>query len=144
MEDALAASDGKTPMFTAAGRARRAKVVSVHDGDTVHANMLLDGDTAVRRYILRLDGIDTPELRGPNAALAAAARAELSRLVLGRVVDVDLGKSDRYGRILARIHVDDIGDVGAALVRGGLASEYHGRGGKFDALKVDAPFPAGK
>lgn len=106
-----------------------ATVLEVIDGDTVklraHIWLGQEVETAVR-----LDGIDTPELRGGCAAerrLAAAARDLLVRLVGdGRVSLRDIAQDKYGGRVVAKIA--DMGgrDLGATLLATGLARPYNG------------------
>jgi endonuclease YncB( thermonuclease family) len=90
------------------------------DGDTIRC-----GETRIR-----LAGIDAPERRARCEAerrLAEAATERLSALLEGGVSLRATGE-DRFGRTLAVVHNDQGEDVGAVLVREGLARPYHGRG----------------
>ena len=107
------------------------KVARADDGDTV----TLEGGRQVR-YL----GIDTPERGEPYAD---GAQAMNRKLVAGRAVR--LGRkgpedTDRHGRLLRAVYVEQPGEaapvcVNVALVRAGLAMVYVARD---DA--VDAPF----
>ena len=118
---------------------RPARVTHVADGDTIAVH-----DGGRRRYV-RLLGIDTPELRRPNApgeCGAIAARANLRRLarpgrrgarVRLRIDPVSGDIRDRYGRLLA--YADGRhGDLGEAQLRAGLARVYRHRGRRFSRL----------
>jgi endonuclease YncB( thermonuclease family) len=92
----------------------------------------VDGDTLVVAggQHIRLSGIDAPELRQPcqTAAGVAWPCGEAARLVLQLLVDrgtvtCEVQQTDRYGRALARCAVEGM-DLGAALVRAGLAVAY--------------------
>ncbi len=105
-----------------------AAVVQVVDGDTlrVRARIWLGTDVEL---LVRIDGIDTPEIRGKCARekeLAARARALTESLVAGgavRLHDVRYGKY--AGRVVARVVVggEDIADL---LLAAGLAHAYGG------------------
>jgi micrococcal nuclease len=105
------------------GSERRARVVKVVDGDTVHVR--LDGRTQSLRYI----GMDTPEDKKPGVGVrcwSLRAAADNARLVSGREVTLkfDRNPRDRYGRLLAYVY--RAGDglfVNAELVRLGDARE---------------------
>jgi micrococcal nuclease len=94
-------------------------VTRVIDGDTIEVN--IDGTIYRVRYI----GIDTPELddkRPEFCALAQEATRYNRQLVGGKSVRLerDISETDKYGRLLRYVYVDDI-FVNAELVRRGLA-----------------------
>ena len=94
------------------------RVTCVHDGDSV----------VVERERLRLRGVDAPELRGRcpyETALAKRARDRLAQLLSGSY-RIERHGFDRYGRTLVSITVNGQ-DVGAMLVKEGLAREWRGR-----------------
>ena len=90
-----------------------AAVVSVIDGDTI----IIEGNYRVR-YI----GIDTPELRPALEAYGLEAWQANRELVQNRTIRLerDVSETDRYGRLLRYVYVDDV-FVNAELVRLGLA-----------------------
>jgi endonuclease YncB( thermonuclease family) len=90
------------------------RVVSIADGDTL--TLLIDNT----QYRIRLAEIDTPERKQPYGTKAKQA---LSTLVFGKEVKVDVQTTDRYGRSVARIYVDEL-DVCAELVKQGMAWVY--------------------
>jgi len=90
------------------------RVLNVTDGDTV---IVARGRGQVT---VRLFGIDAPEGTQPYGAESTAA---LSRLVMGKVVDVDMKDIDQYGRLVATVSVGGA-DVNEALVRAGAAWHY--------------------
>ena len=94
----------------------------VMDGDTV----LLVRDGQHEPVKLRVDGIDAPETCQPGGA---QARDAMIRLALRKPVQVvDLGQ-DHYGRQLGRLSMDGL-DLGAEMVRTGMAWAYRFRTGK--------------
>ena len=85
---------------------RRAKVVSVYDGDTltIAARHARHGPPYL--FKVRLEGIDAPELRGSSAAekeAALAARDWLRQQVLGKPVTLENISLEKYGRVLATV-----------------------------------------
>lgn len=90
-----------------------ATVTRVIDGDTIEVN--LEGLIYRVRYI----GIDTPEIGEPCADEATEANRQL---VEGKTVwlEKDISETDKYGRLLRYVYVDDI-FVNEELVRLGLA-----------------------
>ena len=111
----------------------RAEITDVYDGDTVTADIDLGFNTWRRGERLRLFGIDTPELKGPDRALGLAARDALRSRILGKRVIICTIKDDnssaeqreKYGRYLAKIYVDDE-SINDWLVREGFARSYSG------------------
>jgi micrococcal nuclease len=92
-----------------------ARVVGVHDGDTLTA---LTDDK--RQLKVRLHGIDAPELGQPHGQ---ASKRALSDLVFGKQVTLHITGTDRYKRTLARVTVDDI-EVDAQMIVTGHAWHY--------------------
>jgi len=95
-------------------------VVRAVDGDT----LLLDGDERVR-----LIGIDTPESvdpRRPVEYLGKEAAAFTRRLAEGKRVRLafDQDRTDRYGRTLAYVFLEDGTFLNAEILRQGYAHAY--------------------
>ncbi len=93
------------------------KVIRVIDGDTI---VLENGKTV--RYI----GIDAPELnlkKGKPECYGLEAKKKNEELVLGKKVrlEKDVSETDKYGRLLRYVYVDDI-FVNEFLVREGYAT----------------------
>jgi micrococcal nuclease len=92
-----------------------ARVVGVHDGDTLTA---LTDDK--RQLKVRLQGIDAPELGQP---FGQASKRALSDLVFGKQVTLHTTGTDRYKRTLAQVTVGDI-EVEAQMIVTGHAWHY--------------------
>lgn len=106
-----------------------AEVTKVRDGDTleVTAHVWL----GLRMEIaIRIDGIDTPEVRGDcqrERDMAAQASALMKTLIVKPTVTLYDVRNDKYaGRALARVMTADGTDVGKELIRQGLARPYSG------------------
>lgn len=92
----------------------RARVTHVFDGDTIEVD--LDG----RTYRLRYIGVDTPEREEPFYKDAADFNRDLvedQTVILVR----DVSDTDRYGRLLRYVYLEDGTFVNAELMRGGFA-----------------------
>jgi endonuclease YncB( thermonuclease family) len=82
----------------------RAEIVRVVDGDTLEMDIDL-WPSLHARSMLRIKGLDTPELRGSacERSLAQRARDYLATLAIG-TAQVDLVEPDKFGgRIDARV-----------------------------------------
>lgn len=92
--------------------------------DTARVIQVIDGDTIAIEggYRVRYIGIDTPEVHPELEAYGMEALEANRKLVEGREVrlEKDISETDRYGRLLRYVYVDDI-FVNAELVRQGLA-----------------------
>ncbi|WP_372623063.1 thermonuclease family protein [Falsiroseomonas sp.] len=92
---------------------------------------VIDGDTIrVSGEVVRLMGLDAPEMRGRcprENRLARAAAARLQQLVAGGVRLERHGR-DRYRRTLAVVRDRTGRDVAVVLIREQLARTYDGRG----------------
>jgi len=90
-----------------------AKVVSVHDGDTITVRT----DETIK---IRINGIDAPELKQP---FGQASKQAMSGLVFGQTVTIKPDKKDRYGRLLARVEIAGK-DTSLTMVELGMAHWY--------------------
>lgn len=116
----------KTPFFTFDGIECEAKCVSVYDGDTV--NLVFNFLGEVKQHRIRLNNIDTPEIRTKNKeekVLGVKARNFLKDKILNKIVTVKCGKHDKYGRILADIFLDGE-NINNLMIKEGHACEYSG------------------
>ena len=98
----------KTPRFQLKGK-YHAKVVDVYDGDTCQIIIWL-GCYGPKRFTLRIEGIDTPEMKGgteETKQLAIIARDHLRGLILDKHVIVYLNGFEKYGRLLGNIFVNE-------------------------------------
>ena len=89
---------------------------SVHDGDSIN---VINADGAVVN--VRLYGIDAPEYK---QAFGLQAKKQLLKLVSRRNVRIEVLDTDRYGRNVALVRLDDGTLVNAEMVRAGLAWVY--------------------
>jgi len=107
----------------------RARVLAVHDGDTCTCDIDLGFSVWVRKCVIRLDGLDAPEL--PTVEGVAALRA-LVALVLSKdvILRTRKDKEEKYGRMLGTIILPDYGvtplNVNEHLIAHGFAVPYSG------------------
>jgi len=97
------------------------QVVTVTDGDTIWV-CCLNGQREKVRYI----GMDAPETQHPVKGVQEyghEAKAANRKLVDGKMVrlEFDVGRRDKYGRLLAYVYLEDGTFVNAWLVREGFA-----------------------
>jgi len=91
----------------------------LRDGDKVFCTKVYDGDTVTLCWIdnhknkvrigCRIDGIDTPEIRGSSPEekeLALRAKERLSNEVLNEFVTIRNQGIEKYGRVLADLETD--------------------------------------
>ena len=92
--------------------------------DTARVTQVIDGDTIIIEggYRIRYIGIDTPEIHPELEVYGKEALQANRKLVEDKMVRLerDVSETDRYGRLLRYVHVDNI-FVNAELVRQGLA-----------------------
>ncbi len=107
-----------------------ARVEKVIDGDTlrVRAHIWLGQEVSV---LVRIRGIDTPEIKGRCAeerSGARAARSALETAVADGNVVLSHIEADKYGgRVLADVATDAIPALGRHMIADGLARDYAGR-----------------
>lgn len=104
-----------------------ANIIDVYDGDSVTAIINLGFNISITMK-LRLNGIDTPEIRTRNErekAFGFLARSYLRDLILGKDVIVNTNKAGKYGRYLADIYLD--GElINTKMIEKGFAKLYFG------------------
>ena len=107
-----------------------APAAAADGGVSAAVRAAIDGDTLLLRdgRLVRLIGINAPELGkdgAPDQALARAAQARLTALTTAAAAPVVLThereRRDRYGRLLAHVVLADGRFVGDILVQEGLA-----------------------
>lgn len=104
----------------------KARYVSAYDGDSVRLDCDLGFNIWMKNQVIRLYGIDTPELRGKDREEGLKARdyvrerlTECDELIIKTHKD----KKGKYGRWLAEIYVDGV-NLNQELVKEGMAKEY--------------------
>jgi len=105
------------------------QVIKVYDGDTITIASKLPYDASpLYRLSVRLNGIDTPEIKGKNddeKEAAKAARNALSNLLYGKQIRLENIKSEKYGRILADVYLNQL-HINDWLIRERYAVAYDG------------------
>jgi endonuclease YncB( thermonuclease family) len=88
------------------------RVIKVYDGDTITiASKLPFNESPLYRLSVRFNGIDTPEIKGKSEdekKAAKVAKEALLDLILNKYVTLKNIKSEKYGRILADVYLDDL------------------------------------
>jgi endonuclease YncB( thermonuclease family) len=127
--------DDTIELFSLNGKNIRAKIVRVYDGDTCFAVFLLNKQPV--KFKIRMDGYDSPEMKPPLNQVnrekeikeANKAKAELEKLVLNKVIDLECGKWDKYGRLLGKIYVNINNKkiyVNEYMIKNGFGYPYDG------------------
>lgn len=108
---------------------RYGKVIKVYDGDTITiAAKLPNTDGPVYRFSVRLNGIDTPEIKGKTDSerkLAIIVRDALNELLMGKIVELRNVANEKYGRILADVYIDNM-SINDWLIDQDFAVPYDG------------------
>jgi endonuclease YncB( thermonuclease family) len=108
--------------------------VRVIDGDTI---VLTDTNTHIR-----LNGVDAPEVVHPgydhDDPFGPEARDEMRRIVGDKIVRCELNGERSYERLVGVCFLPDGTDIGAEIVRRGLALDCpHFSGSKYRTLEPD-------
>lgn len=105
-------------------------VIKVYDGDTITIASKMPYETSpLFRFSVRLNGIDTPEIKSKDEnekALAKNARDALSQLILNKNVTLINVKNEKYGRILADVFLDSL-HLNKWMIEQQFAVEYDGK-----------------
>ena len=96
------------------GKKLKCKPVHVYDGDTIHVVVIMNNKPF--KWKVRMLGYDSPEMKPPLAQenreqeieSAKQARDTLADWILDKIVDIEFGEFDKYGRPLGTIYVNGI------------------------------------
>ncbi len=119
----------KTPKFTFRGQIEQAKCVSVHDGDTAQFVFRIGG--LLRRISCRMNGYNCAEVITGDPVekkKACEATETLRGLILNKIVTLEFGDFDKYGRPLVVVTTDI--NINEYMIASGLGVVYSGRGEK--------------
>jgi endonuclease YncB( thermonuclease family) len=105
------------------------RVIKVYDGDTITiASKLPFVESPLYRLSVRLNGIDTPEIKGKTEDEKLAAkltRDALAGLILNKYVTLKNIQTEKYGRILADVYFGEL-HVNELLIKEKYAVKYDG------------------
>jgi micrococcal nuclease len=107
------------------------RVIKVYDADTITiASKLPYNESPMYRLSVRLNGIDTPEIKGKDVSdeekeAAKVARDFVYNLVFNKFVRLENVQSEKYGRILADVYIGDI-YLNELLINQRYAVKYDG------------------
>ncbi len=107
---------------------KKCKVVNVYDGDTITVAAYLKGDPQCYKFKVRLNGIDSPELRGSSTTEkqhAIRARDALKERILNEIIDLNIVGIEKYGRILGDV-IYKGEDINKWMIEKGYAVPYSG------------------
>ena len=98
---------------------------SVHDGDTFTVDIDLGFGVWLKDQIIRLYGINAPEVKGEFRSLGFTSRDRLSELTINKeiILETIKDKKEKYGRWLGIVLVDGK-NVNDLLVEEGFAKRY--------------------
>ena len=104
------------------------KVIKVYDGDTITVASRLYHGAPIYRFSVRLNGIDTPEMKSKDEEeknCAHVAREALRQRIDGRIVELKNTSMEKYGRILADVYLGDE-NMNMWMLSEGYALPYDG------------------
>lgn len=107
------------------------RVIKVYDADTITIASKLPYDASpMYRLSVRLNGIDTPEIKGKGVSdeekeAAKVARDFVSNLVFNKFIRLENVQTEKYGRILADVYIGDI-HLNNLLIKERYAIKYDG------------------
>ena len=107
------------------------RVIKVYDADTITIASKLPYDKSpLYRLSVRLNGIDTPEMKGKDVTndekeAAKSAREFVYNLVFNKYVRLENIECEKYGRILADVYIGDI-YLNELLLKERYAVKYDG------------------
>lgn len=105
------------------------RVTSIYDGDTFRCNIAGWPDIIGHRIGIRINGIDTPEMRDPRPEIRELAR-QAKMFTVGKLrgakrIELRNMRRGKYFRIVADVYVDGK-SLAEMLLEAGLAKPYDG------------------
>ena len=129
------------PKFTFESNTRQiSKCLRVIDGDTACFTITINDK--IYQHSCRMAGYNSAEIHGKTIeekTAAAAAKKALENLILEKIVELEYGPSDKYGRPLVTVWVKstrfgipmtDSKSVNDMMIETGHGAPYNGRGEK--------------
>ena len=106
-------------------------VIKVYDGDTITiaSKLPIINDSQIYRFSVRLNNIDTPEIKGKSKEerdAAYVARDALKTKILDKEVILKNVSLEKYGRLLADIYLNDL-CLNNWMLENNYGVEYHGK-----------------
>jgi len=105
------------------------KITSIYDGDTFRGNINSYPSIIGQNMSIRINGIDTPEIRTKckkEKQLARKAKKLTVSILRGaKVIELRNLQRGKYFRIVADVYVDDK-SLGSILIANNLAVKYDG------------------
>ena len=120
----------KTNKFSLNGYKTFAKCVHAYDGDTVHVVFKMPSSNDCYKWVIRIMGIDTPEIKSKNKyekQLAVKARDFLRELILDKFIIIECLDFDKYGRLLGNLYIEgNEKSISNMMIEKGFAKAYDG------------------
>lgn len=105
------------------------RVIKVYDGDTITiAARLPYKESPLYRFHVRLNGIDTPEIKGSTddeKIAAKSAKEYVEKLTLNKYVTLENVATEKFGRVLADVYVGEM-NICENLLKEKYAVKYNG------------------
>jgi endonuclease YncB( thermonuclease family) len=106
------------------------KVIKVYDGDTITIASRVPGlyNSPIYKFSVRLNGIDTPEMKGKNEEekeIAVKARDALSERIMGKEIRLENVQTEKYGRLLCEVYLGNV-HLNKWMIDERYAVEYDG------------------
>ncbi len=112
------------------GNAEVLKVTSIFDGDSFRADLKGFPALVGNNMAIRINGIDTPELRGKCEVEKQLARKAkqftVAHLRAGKNITLKNIKRGKYFRLIADVYIDGV-SLGEQLIKHGHAVKYSGK-----------------
>ena len=103
------------------------KIIDVYNGDCLTGLCIIDGN--MRKYSLKLSGIECPDLRGRDAherMCASFVKELVLQLSMNKICTITQHGTDKYRRILCDILLPSGHDLATILLDHKLARPYSG------------------
>jgi len=105
------------------------EVTSIYDGDTFRCNIEGVHPLLGNRISIRVNGVDTPEMKDKRPAIKKLAQEAkqytVTKLRTGKVIELRNVTRGKYFRIVADVYIDGV-NLSHLLIAQGLGKKYDG------------------
>jgi len=129
-------ADNTIPYYTLKNKSFIGKIVNIYDGDT--CTIVIKNNGKLQKYKVRMNGYDSPEMKPKKNIVnrdqikknALEAKNALKNKINDKLIIIDCGDWDKYGRLLGTLYTIKKGkkniNINKWMIDNNYGYEYNG------------------